>query len=517
MTAAEADKALFERMCEVCQRSYSSENAYSNHMSSQKHKQRVLMEGQRKDPTDDGLSSVMSSTFSLGDPISADREDVDSDAEEEFQEVVEGLKKAALDDSPAATATSPVKRPPNPRLSAQPGQDTPVASDGTATPVLAKDALPLTLCLFCNYRSPTVPLNAHHMERFHSMFVPEKKYLVNLEGLLEHLQKRVQEKHQCIGCGKVKANVFAVQTHMRDKSHCTIPYTSIEEQLDIGDFYDFRSTYSDDDESDSEEEPARDAKDSKAAGTNGGAKMPFKPRYVKLALDSRGDESESDEEWETDDDESLASDEITAIIDHDANRFDRLDRHTHHSKNDPRHHHQADGWHSHAHKHAHAVFYDEYSLHLPSGKSVGHRSLNVYYRQNLHSYPTPIERAERLAIEAQVNRVAMSAGEKLALDGEDDEDEEMTDADQQERAAGGETSMQVAETISKKAGGRLLAKRDALGMVGLSQPKLRAVQRQEVRGRATQQRQDRSQGWRKDRLSNKTERYAWHVGLGVAD
>lgn len=39
-------------------------------------------------------------------------------------------------------------------------------------------------------------------------------------------------------------------------------------------------------------------------------------------------------------------------------------------------------------------------LRLPSGRILGHRSLSRYYRQNLHSYPTPAERAERRAITA---------------------------------------------------------------------------------------------------------------------
>ncbi|MCJ1225152.1 hypothetical protein MMC12_001801 [Toensbergia leucococca] len=41
----------------------------------------------------------------------------------------------------------------------------------------------------------------------------------------------------------------------------------------------------------------------------------------------------------------------------------------------------------------------EYELHLPSGKTLGHRSHARYYRQNLHNYPTPAERAEQRAIE----------------------------------------------------------------------------------------------------------------------
>ena len=42
----------------------------------------------------------------------------------------------------------------------------------------------------------------------------------------------------------------------------------------------------------------------------------------------------------------------------------------------------------------------DHELRLPSGRVLGHRSLSRYYRQNLHSYPTPSERAERRAITA---------------------------------------------------------------------------------------------------------------------
>ena len=39
-------------------------------------------------------------------------------------------------------------------------------------------------------------------------------------------------------------------------------------------------------------------------------------------------------------------------------------------------------------------------MHLPSGRSIGHRSLARYYRQNLRNYPTAEEReARQLAIE----------------------------------------------------------------------------------------------------------------------
>ncbi|KAK1984409.1 zinc finger protein Yan [Colletotrichum cereale] len=449
---AEAEKALFERSCDACQKSYSSENAYQNHLTSQKHKVRVAAIARRKGGVADDASSVMSSTFSLGEPIAVDKEnELDSEAEEEFTQVVEGLKKANIhefhDERP-----SPVKRPSNPHLSAQgqrAGDEASInrESDST-TPVPSKPEIAWSTksCLFCNYESPTAPLNANHMERFHDMFIPEKQYLVDLEGLLQHLQERIHEGHQCLYCFKTKKTAFAVQTHMRDKGHCKIPYDTEEVQLDIGDFYDFRSTYSDGDESDDDE-----------ADQNGGAKLGLKRPTKLVGEDGEEVEDGAEDGWETDSSaSSLDSADLTAFTaDGRYEQFERLDKHPHHARDDPRNHHQADGWHSHAHKHTRAVFYDEYELHLPSGKAVGHRSHNRYFRQNLHNYPTAEEREERLAIEA-------GSGDEMDVDGRE-----------------------VATTGDRKTRNhRAVARRDAAGMAGATEKQKRVVRQEEIRGRS---------------------------------
>ncbi|KAJ4293712.1 pre-60S factor rei1 [Collariella sp. IMI 366227] len=399
-TTAQADKAGFERACDTCQKTYFSDNSFRNHIGSAKHKAKVAAlasrAAQKNDKVDDEASSM---SFSLGEP--AAESVVDTDAEEEFNEVVEGLKNAGLHDG-----SSPVKRPSNPPpTSSEEETATPSAPTPTSTKPSALTPT-LSTCLFCNYNSPTPALNVTHMERIHGMFIPEKKYLVNLDGLLEYLQERVFELNECLTCARVKANVYAVQTHMRDKAHCQIPYTTEEDQLDIGDFYDFRSTYSDDeegvweDESDDEEQQA------------GGAKLGAK-REGKVATDENGDEVMEDEAWETDSDaSSLDSDDLHAVPgENHYHQYDRLHKHPHHSRSAPRAHQQADGFHAHTQKRAHAVYYDDYELHLPSGKSVGHRSHNRYFRQNLYNHPTEEERAERLAIEAAERENEMDVDE----------------------------------------------------------------------------------------------------------
>ncbi|KAH6887534.1 C2H2 type zinc-finger-domain-containing protein [Thelonectria olida] len=475
VTTAEADKAYFERVCDACEKSYYSENAYQNHLSSHKHK---LKEAQGGQPTpkkaDDEATSVVSSSFSLGEPLAAGRSEVDSDAEEEFNHIVKGIQNASL----AQQRPSPVKRPSKPQLENVAGEvDTANERDSnSATPVQSNSNDPawtLESCLFCNYSSPSVPLNTNHMERFHGMFVPERKYLVDLDGLLQQLQTKIREAHQCLFCDKAKSTTFAVQTHMRDKGHCKIPFTTEEEQLEIGEYYDFRSTYSDGEEEEEEEE-ADDGDE-----PSGGAKLGGRRASKVVGEDGEEIDGGDADGWETDSSaSSLDSEDLTAVpAEGHIHQFERLDKHPHHSRHDPRHRHQADGWHSHAHKHTHAVFHDDYELHLPSGKSVGHRSLNRYFRQNLHNHPSAEERAEILAIE---------------------------DAERENGTGEENGEQQLVHTNGDR---RQLVPRGVAGMVGVSDQKKRGVQRAEQRGRTLETFHTKKKDWVYGNKLNNHENY----------
>ncbi|KAI1106549.1 C2H2 type zinc-finger-domain-containing protein [Jackrogersella minutella] len=481
-TSAEADRAGFQQVCEVCQRTYYSENSFRNHISSQKHKAKEAA-SQRQGPNQDDASSIMSSTFSLGESVAAKNEQVDADAEEEFNEVVEGFQKTSLTERP-----SPVKRPSNPHPSAEAqhkrehpiseADDPSEATSSTSTPV---PNLTLKSCLFCNYDSPTVSLNVVHMERIHSMFIPEKQYLVDIEGLIGALQQRIQEFHECLYCGKLKNTALAVQTHMRDKGHCKIPYTSEDEQVEIGDYYDFRSTYSDDE--DSEDESIEDGRQ------NGGAKLGA--RRSAKAVGENGDEIVEDEGWETDSStSSCKSEELGSVpVDNYIHQYERLDKNPHHSSHDPRHHHQMDGWHSHAHKHR-AIFYDDTELHLPSGRAVGHRSLARYYRQNLHNYPSAADR-ERLALEAA------SAHE---------DDMEVDDA------KSGNGNGQVSRRQDRGRNGAVVSRANGgTGMLGVTDQKKKEVVRTEQRSRKQEHKAMRQKEWALSKQANHQKYYNYQI------
>lgn len=362
-SSAAAAKATFEKSCPACQKTYYSENAFLNHMNSQKH--RLNEAALRKDGTRDETGSVISGAFSAGEPIDGPASEAlaENGMRDEGSDIVDGVKGMRLKTDDGTTL-------------AHPSQDGSFEEGpGLSSEKTTDENYHLLHCLFCNYKSPNLKLNVHHMSKLHGMFLPEQGYLVDLEGLLKYFFSKITKNNECLYCHKIKQTTSGIQNHMRDKGHCMVAFETDEEMIEVGQFYDFSSTYSDVEDDEDEDEAEK-----------GGAPVG------------------ADDGWETDSSvSSLDSDEIGALpIDDHSHQYAKLPNHKHHAHQDPRPHRNADGFHSRAHTYNHAAFYSDYELHLPSGRTAGHRSLARYYRQNLRNYATtPEDRIERQrAIEA---------------------------------------------------------------------------------------------------------------------
>ncbi|CAG7973450.1 unnamed protein product [Penicillium salamii] len=296
VTNEAAAKASYEKTCHTCNKAFYSENSYKNHINSSKHKQREAH--LRKDGDN---ASVQSSAFSLGEPVTKPNDN-------DVSKVTENLKSATIEEK---------------------DEDVDVDADEEH-----KSEFSPSHCLFCKIDSTDIHSNVDHMRKDHGMFIPEQTYLADIDGLIHYLWRKITENFECLFCHTMRNTAQAIQTHMRDKSHCRIAFETEDEQVEIGQYYDFRSTYDDEDGSSPE---------------SGGVKV-----------NGNGE----DQGWETE--SSADSDE------------EDLENYRGPS----------------------GAYEDDFELHLPSGKSVGHRSLAKYYRQNMHNYMTPSERAARqLAIE----------------------------------------------------------------------------------------------------------------------
>lgn len=461
--AATAARASFEKRCEACDKVYYSENSYANHVHSQKHR---VLAARLAAKIGHETESNVDSTFSLGDPMdtastTASTVTVNADenakTDDKLEQVIESMTKTGLESTRH-----------NPPVIDQQSQSRD-AADETGNEEDYEHKADLRQCLFCNYISPSLELNLDHMSRQHGFFVPEREYLVDLSGLINYLSETVLVLHTCLYCHKSVHTSSGVQTHMRDRGHCMIAYSTEEEQLEIGDFYDFRATYSDD-ETDSDD-------DVEAGGVSLGAK-----RVIQMTIkgaDGEDAEMQDDDEegWESDSTlSSVPTDEITSVpIEHQDHKYAKLHLHKHHSHTDSRPHRDTDGFHSHAHHRPHAVYRDEYELHLPTGRTAGHRSLQVYYRQNLRNYPTPDERARQRMLE----------------DGRHD-----SDADKDTVRSESERGRRRQQVVTRANGGQ--------GMIAASEPLRREASALEKSDRKRQQRaQGRQQSGMEKRANNR--------------
>ena len=460
--AATAAKASYERLCPACQKTYYSENAYVQHLSSGRHKTnvaRLAREGRNKE---EDLNSVMSSTLLLNSEASEKApsivDGIDEEAEKEFERVIGGMNEANLEDSDPVS-----RRPTRPHhssastysrvehlISPTATKTTTFSTNDSVNGELSK-ADAARLCLFCTHRSEDLDANVMHMARQHGMFIPERPYLTDLEGLILYLSRKVHDEYQCLYCGRLKWSEDGIKTHMRDSSHCKIAYDTEEQQLELGDFYDFRSTYSDGD-SDEDWEDSDDVEMlATGAAKGGGVKLGAKrSTTTTTAHDSAlPDGTASDSGWETD---STVSDVPTSELGAVYSDKARAARH-------PRRHRSADGFH--ARGHAAALYHDDVEMLLPSGRTAGHRALARYFRQNLRGYPSAAERAAN-----ERRRIAAAAAAE-----DDDADAEMVGA---EADAGAATPTGVErgrprgrELVSRAQGG--------LGMAAVGADKVRQV------------------------------------------
>ncbi|KAH9949613.1 C2H2 type zinc-finger-domain-containing protein [Amylocystis lapponica] len=202
--------------CEVCSKSYTTENAYRTHLGSRKHKENEL-----KGPSEPKAKAI------------------------------------AVESDPSPAPTPPIEAESESAPQTQPQQPISIAVDTDASEdqvnqtidekiAAARSRLSPKQCLFCPEASASLEANLTHMSIAHSFFVPDAEYLVDLPGLLTYLGEKVAVGNVCIYCngkGREFRTLDAVRKHMLDKGHCKILYDLEDDRLELSDFYDFTASY----------------------------------------------------------------------------------------------------------------------------------------------------------------------------------------------------------------------------------------------------------------------------------
>ncbi|XP_040000227.1 zinc finger protein 622 [Xiphias gladius] len=286
------DDAAVTEACTVCNKKFSSANAYQNHLHSRRHQQaesQALLAAQRKVER----MNEKNLEKGLGD------EKVDHDARNEAlqQALKEQHRSSLAKQEKAQTSQGATKqrteRPDKPprmmwleeqakRREREEGaeaqeeewedvdeedddddddemeededeeetmdqEEGDLAALSDPQPASLPGSIPISDCLFCSHHSKSLMKNVTHMTKVHSFFIPDVEFLVDLKGLVRYLGEKVGAGNVCLWCNEKGRSFYsteAVQSHMTDKSHCKL-FTDGDAALEFADFYDFRSSYPD--------------------------------------------------------------------------------------------------------------------------------------------------------------------------------------------------------------------------------------------------------------------------------
>ncbi|XP_037132822.1 zinc finger protein 622 [Syngnathus acus] len=288
--AAERQLSDTAEACPVCNKKFSTTNAFDNHLRSQRHRQAERRALQAARLQVDKLNQK-NLEKGLGDNDKANQDARNEALQQAFKEQRRAERPGTVREEEAAAATrSKPEKPPRlvwleeqaKRRELEEGpaaeeeewedmdeddddedveedmeeeettedqeEDVAARSDPQLPAVTAlAGSIPVTDCLFCSHHSKSLLRNVAHMTQVHSFFIPDLQYLVNLKGLVRYLGEKVGAGNVCLWCNEKGRSFYsteAVQHHMTDKSHCKL-FTDGDAALEFADFYDFRNSYPD--------------------------------------------------------------------------------------------------------------------------------------------------------------------------------------------------------------------------------------------------------------------------------
>ncbi|XP_050428656.1 cytoplasmic 60S subunit biogenesis factor ZNF622 [Adelges cooleyi] len=203
----EQDNSKSSIYCTICRKSYTSQKSFDNHLSSKQHK---------------SLAAVSDN----------DNKDIGVPAEKKINKPVEVINNTEESDDEYED----------------------VDEDDEAWDGVVSDNNPIinNICLFCPHSSENMFENLKHMSDEHSFFVPDIEYLVDMKGLLVYLGEKICQGFMCLWCndaGKNFRTMESAQAHMVDKGHTKMAHEG-EALLEYSDFYDYSSSYPENDTED---------------------------------------------------------------------------------------------------------------------------------------------------------------------------------------------------------------------------------------------------------------------------
>lgn len=202
--------------CRPCRKTFSSENAFSNHILSKRHlatlKETVDVDRNSPSSLESSLESKSTSFGKVSSKNKPDLIDLIDVSKASVEEIEEAFRQ---------------------RLD------------------VTKRLKPED-CLFCPFVSIDADASFEHMQKSHGLYIPDLEFLQDRAGLLAYLADKLAVALCCIACPLGKApfsSLDAVRKHMVDCGHTKIRFDD-DGMNELADFYDysaFDSDYTDED------------------------------------------------------------------------------------------------------------------------------------------------------------------------------------------------------------------------------------------------------------------------------
>ncbi|CAL5979313.1 Zinc_finger domain-containing protein [Hexamita inflata] len=106
---------------------------------------------------------------------------------------------------------------------------------------MKRKQMPAEQCLFCHLEFDTTDKQLEHMYQAHSFILPFKEYVANIPDLLQEMQKQVSVARSCLLCMRGFKSTEQCQKHMRNTGHTVFLPEEFAQQFI--EFYDFSSSY----------------------------------------------------------------------------------------------------------------------------------------------------------------------------------------------------------------------------------------------------------------------------------
>ncbi|XP_074286838.1 cytoplasmic 60S subunit biogenesis factor REI1 homolog 1 [Silene latifolia] len=221
--------------CGLCGKGYRSSKAHAQHLKSKSHLVRASQEENHPIEENTIIRPLVRRTPVRPPP----EEDVDSEESEESEWEEVDPEEDMVDDATNSLTSMNMNGKPADAV------DTDV-EDG-----FEEDVDP-TCCFMCDLENPSLETCMVHMHKKHGFFVPDIEYLKDPKGLLTYLSLKVRRDLLCLYCNErchPFSSLEAVRKHMDAKGHCKVRYGDgdDEEEVELEDFYDYSSSYMDED------------------------------------------------------------------------------------------------------------------------------------------------------------------------------------------------------------------------------------------------------------------------------